>query len=146
MVLKAGFFLSVGTAFGMYLAQEYQGMPNVKAFTTGLVSLLLGYMFSLYSCQLQRLELSASNCSSPKQRPSKRIFGKTKEKTTTESLWSYLAALPFGARGGCIGYTSCSVAAAFTGFQQSASIPPHTIVIAEEGGAVHPWPQSLANT
>ena len=38
MVLKAAFFLSVGTAFGMYLAQEYDGMPNVKAFTTGLVS------------------------------------------------------------------------------------------------------------
>ncbi len=38
MVLKAAFFLSLGTAWGMHLAQEYEGMPNVKKFTTGLVS------------------------------------------------------------------------------------------------------------
>ena len=37
MVLKAAILFSAGTAFGMYLAQEYEGMPNVKKVTTGLV-------------------------------------------------------------------------------------------------------------
>ena len=57
MVLKAGFFLSVGTAFGMYLAQEYDGMPNVKAFTTGLVSEAPGWLQTNRFWYLQATEV-----------------------------------------------------------------------------------------
>lgn len=56
MVLKAGFFLGVGTAFGMYLAQEYQGMPNVKAFTVGLVSMPSGRLLALGACHFGGLK------------------------------------------------------------------------------------------
>ena len=86
MVLKAGFFLSVGTAFGMYLAQEYDGMPNVKAFTTGLVSEASGWLQAICFCYLQATKVAVGHCSLRKQRALKRTYARTRT-DMTEKLW-----------------------------------------------------------